>query len=231
MTRNTPIPDLPESEKAFARGLVLQETEDLLVFDKPSGLPCQTRGNRGRNLDHLLWAFARSNGKRPRLVHRLDTGTSGVIIAAKTKPAATRLSSAFEARAVGKVYVARVEGNIPNTDYGVIDVTIARIETDRGTQIVADHPGGKSARTQWSILARSDGVALMELKPLTGRTHQIRVHLAYLGCPIQGDKIYGDGASAPRLMLHAQRLSVPGVDGDLQTFEAVVPDVFGATSL
>lgn len=226
MSRNTPIPHLPEIEKSFVRKLVLAETDDMIVFDKPAGLPCQTRGNRGRNLDQLLWAFARSNGKRPRLVHRLDTGTSGVIVAANTKPAAARLSTAFEARTIGKVYIAQVEGIIPNEDRGVIDVPIGRLETDRGMQIVAGVKDGKSARTNWRVLRREDGAALFELKPLSGRTHQIRVHLAHIGCPIQGDKIYGDGESAGRMMLHAWRLSVPAQEGALKTFEAPVPSAF-----
>jgi len=102
MSRNRDIPLISEMDQAFVRGLLMGETADVLAFNKPSGLPSQTRGNRARNLDHLLWAFARSNGKRPRLIHRLDAGTSGVIIAAKTKPAAARLSEAFAGRDVEK---------------------------------------------------------------------------------------------------------------------------------
>ena len=96
--RNRPIPNLAEAQKAYVRDLVLYEDEFVLAFNKPSGLAVQTRGNRGTSLDHLLWAFARSNGKRPHLVHRIDAGTSGLILAAKTKPAMAALSAATTTR-------------------------------------------------------------------------------------------------------------------------------------
>lgn len=225
MTRNRAIPQLSDGDKAYVRRLLIRETDDVLAFNKPSGLASQTRGNRARNLDHLLWAFARSNGKRPRLIHRLDAGTSGVVIAAKTKPAAVRLSQAFAGREVEKTYLALVEGR-PDRDSGRIDAPIARIETDRGSQIIAGHDKGKRAMTRWRVQAQGRGTALLEVTPETGRMHQIRVHLAYQGWPILGDGIYGDKNSAARLMLHAQRLSVPDGAGATDVFEAPAPDGF-----
>lgn len=225
MARNRDIPLISEADQAFVRGLLMGETEDVLAFNKPSGLPSQTRGNRARNLDHLLWAFARSNGKRPRLIHRLDVGTSGVIIAAKTKPAAARLSEAFAGRDVEKTYLAVVAGG-PDADSGVINAPIARVETDRGSQMVAGYKDGKRAVTGWRVVQRRDGGALLEVTPETGRMHQIRLHLAHMGWPILGDKIYGEKTSAARLMLHARRLRVPDGAGGEDVFEADAPEGF-----
>ena len=226
MTRNRPVPFLSEEDKGFVRDLLMHEDEAVLAFNKPSGLPSQVRGNKAKNLDHLLWTFAKSNGKRPRLVHRLDAGTSGVIIAGKTKPAAVSLSKAFEARTAKKTYVAVIGGKLPSEDQGRIDVPVARIETDRGSQIVAGHKDGKAAITRWRIIERHGEQALVELHPETGRTHQLRVHLAHLGCPILGDRIYGDEASAPRLMLHALGLKLPHPNGADLSLETPMPESF-----
>lgn len=231
MSRNRPIAHISEEDKAYIKSLVIFEDARVLAFNKPSGLPSQVRGNKARNLDHLLWAFAKSNGKRPRLVHRLDAGTSGVIIAGKTKPAAAALSQSLERRTAKKTYLAVVGGALPEDNRGVIDVPIARVETDRGTQIVAGHAQGKSALTHWQILERADGKALMELRPKTGRMHQLRVHLAYFGCPILGDRIYGEAASATRLMLHALQLELPHPSGGEITLKAPAPAGFHQSSL
>lgn len=218
--RNRPVPHISEADKAYIRGLLIHEDAALLAFDKPSGLPSQVRGNRARNLDHLLWAFARSNGKRPRLVHRLDTGTSGVILAARTHPAAVALSAALERREMDKTYLAIATGELPGAEAGVIDAPIARIETDRGSRLECPHADGKPARTHWRILAQTGRSALFELKPETGRMHQLRLHLRALGCPILGDTLYS-GADAGRLMLHASAVAGPHPDGG--HFELTAP--------
>ena len=230
MTRNRPIRHISDEDKAFVRSLVIHEDEAVLAFNKPSGLPSQVRGNKARNLDHLLWTFAKSNGKRPRLVHRLDAGTSGVIIAGKTKPAATALATAFEQRKVKKTYVAVVGDELPSKNHGTIDLPIARIETDRGSKIVAGHKNGKPAVTHWRVLERGDERALLELKPETGRMHQLRVHLAQIGCPILGDRIYGVQASAERLMLHALKLELPYPGGGALCLETAMPESFTVSS-
>ena len=204
--RNRPVPKLPLQDRDFIRSLLIFEDEALLAFNKPSGLPSQVRGNRARNLDHLLWAFARSNGKRPRLVHRLDSGTSGLILAAITQPDAVSLSGQFETRTVQKSYLALVRSGVLKGDTGTVDAPIARIEEDGRSQIVAGHPSGKQAETRWQKRAVGEGADLVLARPLTGRMHQIRVHMAHLGAPILGDTIYGD-APASRLALHALSLS------------------------
>ena len=220
--RNRPIPHLPDADKAYIRSHLIFEDADILVFDKPSGLPVQTRGNRGRSVDQLLWAFARSNGKRPRLVHRIDAGTSGLLIAAKTKPAAALLSDQFAGRRVRKTYLALVRGDLPSDSAGTIDVPLIKQtgHRDLPPMGVGEGAGALEASTHWRIIARRNDTALIEARPKSGRMHQIRVHLAHLGCPILGDTFYGAGAlSADRLMLHAHKLALEGPKGPLQ-FEA-----------
>lgn len=223
--RNRPIPTLAESQKTYVRDLVLYEDEFVLAFNKPSGLAVQTRGNRGTSLDHLLWAFARSNGKRPHLVHRIDVGTSGLILAAKTKPAMTFLSTQLAERRVRKTYLALVSGALPEKDQGRIDVPL--LKTGRSVIPGTLEAGADAASTDWLILKRGKEAALIEARPKTGRMHQIRAHLAHLGCPILGDVIYGDGLeSAPRLMLHAAGLEITRPDGQALTLTAPAPGTF-----
>lgn len=232
MTRNRPVPVLPPEDLAFVRGLVLHEDNSLLAFDKPSGLAVQAGSGIQRSLDGLLAAFAKSNGKRPRLVHRLDQGTSGVIVAAKTQPVAAKLSEAFAGREVHKTYLALVRGRLPAEDEGVIDAPLAKVEEGGKARMIvakAGRKGAQAARTGWRVRARAGEAALMELAPETGRMHQIRVHLMSLGCPILGDALYGEGQTgAPRLMLHAARLELPHPEGKQLVLEAPVPADFRA---
>lgn len=227
--RNRPIPHVSAADKAFVQGLIVYQDAALLVFDKPSGLPVQSRGNKARCLDELLWAFARSNGKRPRLVHRIDAGTSGLVMAAKTKPVAAYLSGLFENRQVQKVYQALIPNarNLPES--GMIDAAFAR-QSRKPSRAEIAKPGTsdiQAAKTSWRVLVRAENHAWLEVRPETGRMHQIRAHLAHIGCPIVGDPLYG-GDQAPRLMLHAASLSFPMPDGQTLTIEAPVPDAFSA---
>jgi len=223
---------LAAEEADYVRALVCHEDDALIAFDKPAGLACQTRGNRGRNLDHLLWAFARSNGKRPRLVHRLDAATSGLVIAAKTQPVAALLSAAFAHRSVTKTYLAVVAGELPGASTGRIEAAILRRSVEGRDRLCAVEPatsGAKPAQTRWHCLARHDRHALLALTPQTGRMHQLRVHLAHIGCPILGDTIYGGGEEeAPRLMLHAAGLDFVHPSGGLCSLRAHLPEAFCA---
>jgi len=226
MTRNRPIPTLTEHERSYVQGLLVIEDEAVLAFNKPSGLPAQVRGNRARNLDHLLWAFARSNGKRPRLVHRLDAGTSGIILAGRTQPDAASLSRSLADRTAEKTYHALIAGDLPAKNAGTFNDTIARLEEGGRSRMVAGHPDGKRALTRWRVLARAGDAALIELRPETGRMHQLRVHLAHHGCPILGDTLYGGQASA-RLCLHASEIALPHPrTGEPARFGAPVPEDF-----
>lgn len=225
--KNRPIPHLTEAQKAQIRGILIFEDDSLLAFNKPSGLAVQTRGNRGTSLDHLLWAFARSNGKRPHLVHRIDAGTSGLILAAKTKPDTAFLSQEFAERRVEKTYLALVSGTLPETDTGRCEVPL--LKTGRSVQPGRLDQGADRALTDWRVLARAGGFALIEARPQTGRMHQIRAHMAALGCPILGDPIYGAGTlTADRLMLHARRLAFRGPDQMDRVLEAPIPPEFEA---
>lgn len=232
MTRNRPIPNVKAEDAAYIRSLLIHEDDQLLVFNKPSGLPVQTAGGRGQSLDFLLWAFAKSNGKRPRLVHRIDSGTSGVLIVARTQPAAAALSEQFAKRRVSKTYQAVVSGRLPEEDAGTIDMPLRKVPSDRGGRekmiaARAEEKGAQGATTKWRILSRTPTHALVEASPVTGRMHQIRAHLVELGAPILGDRIYGAGKlSAARLMLHAARLELRHPDGAPLSFEAPLPDDF-----
>ncbi|MCR9271474.1 MAG: RluA family pseudouridine synthase [Hyphomonadaceae bacterium] len=223
--RNRPIPNVPENMQAMVRDLVIYEDQFLLAFNKPSGLAVQTRGNRGTSLDHLLWTFARSNGKRPHLVHRIDAGTSGLIIAAKTKPAMTALSAEFAERRVRKTYLALVSGAIPEKDAGRIETPLLKVGRAVKPGLVEQR--ADAAQTDWRVLKRFEAYALIQAMPRTGRMHQIRAHLADLGSPILGDPIYGAGAlTGPRLMLHAAGLKITFPDKKKLALEAPVPDDF-----
>jgi 23S rRNA pseudouridine955/2504/2580 synthase len=223
--RNRPIPKIAEAHQTLVRGLVHYQDDYLLAFNKPSGLAVQTRGNRGTSLDHLLWAFARSNGKRPQLVHRIDAGTSGLILAAKTKPATAFLSAEFAARRVEKTYLALVSGDVPVSDQGRCETPLLKV--GRAVRPGRIEDGADGALTHWTILARSNGTALIQAQPKTGRMHQIRAHLASMGCPILGDPIYGAGAdTADRLMLHAWRLRITLPDKKELALAAPVPEDF-----
>jgi len=227
---------LSRDEIAFVKSLVLYEDAEILALNKPSGLSSQ--GGRGQvhTLDELLWAFARPGKARPRLIHRLDRDTSGVILTAKTKPAAGFLGKALMLRKFSKTYLAIVTPGPPDPATGVIDLPLRRDEQGREAYMrvcTADHPDAETARSGYRTLASAKGAALMELDPETGRMHQLRVHLAALGRPIAGDVRYGgalvvDGEAVSRLMLHARALSFPHPAGGTRRLEAMPPSDMAA---
>tara|TARA_R100000365_G_C2747552_1_gene77599 strand:+ start:4830 stop:5561 length:732 start_codon:yes stop_codon:yes gene_type:complete len=230
--RNRSLPELSAKDADYARSLVLHEDKSVIVFNKPAGLAVQGGGGVDRSLDDLLVAFAKSNGKKPRLVHRLDRGTSGVVIVGRTKPATAFLSEEFATRRASKTYLALVEGPLPQSDTGLMEQSLVRVEEGGRPRMIVASPGRKGAQsavTYWRVLARTDTHALMELKPETGRMHQIRIHLSASGSPILGDHLYGRGTkSADRLMLHAAALEIGHPDGGRVTYGAEVPDDFRA---
>lgn len=212
----------------------LYEDAHILAFDKPSGLAVQGGSGVEQSLEGMLGAYAKSNGKRPRLVHRLDRETSGVIIAARTKPAAAFLSAAFAERRVKKLYRAIVCGGAPDPADGAIDLPLAKANR-AGLDVMEIAPAGKGqdARTLYRTLAASHVAALLELEPETGRMHQLRAHFAAIARPIAGDGKYGGlfalgGAGISRLMLHAARLTFPHPAGGERTLESPDPPMFGA---
>ena len=216
--RNYEDQPVSDADREFVHGLVIHEDSAVLAFNKPSGLPVQTRNPDDRTLDALMAAFARSNGKRPRLVHRLDAQTSGVIVACKTQPAAAALSNAFAERLVDKTYLAIVQGSPLPEGETEFSMPLTRHIARPGLELMrAARPGdqnSQSAVTRWRVLASNGSTHLLSVEPQTGRMHQIRVHLSIQGRPILGDPYYGGaatlkGEAVPRLMLHAASLDIP----------------------
>lgn len=223
--RVPPLPDAPPPrakgeldprEAAYARSLVIYEDEDVLALNKPSGLAVQGGTKTTRHIDGLLSAWGEGL-ERPRLVHRLDRDTSGVLVLGKTPGAAAKLAGAFAKRRTQKIYWALVAG-LPKPGQGVLELPLAKKGVgDREMMVPAapKDPRAETAETEFVTLARAaDKVAWMALWPHTGRTHQLRAHMLAMGHPILGDPKYKTEASEAlsgglKLQLHARRLVLP----------------------
>ncbi|HSV68862.1 MAG TPA: RluA family pseudouridine synthase [Methylibium sp.] len=191
----------------------------LIVVDKPAGLLAVP----GRGPDKQDCLVTRLQGRWPgaRTVHRLDEATSGLMVFALGLAEQRALSRAFERREVGKGYVAVVDGRVAD-DRGAIDLPIGADWAERPRRRI-DHATGRAALTRWRVLDRGATTTRLALEPLTGRTHQLRVHLAAIGHPIIGDRLYG-GFDAPRLLLHASALRfVHPTSGETLAFESPPP--------
>ena len=223
--RRTPV---SPADAAYIRGRVLYRDEDVVAIDKPAGLAVQGGSKVKASVDAMLDALRFDGEERPRLVHRLDKDTSGVLAIARTRRAAAALVAAFREGRVEKEYWALVAG-VPEPPRGIVDLALAKSAGPGGDgEIVrADVSGAKKARTAYAILAEARRVSWLSLAPETGRTHQIRVHCREIGAPILGDRKYGAGAEpidgpppVNRLMLHARRLVLPGPKGASVTVTA-----------
>jgi 23S rRNA pseudouridine1911/1915/1917 synthase len=216
------IPPDPEPASAEPEAIplaVLHEDEDLIVLDKAAGIVVHPApGHRGGTLVNALLHHCDDlagvgDVLRPGIVHRLDRGTTGVLVVAKSDLAHRHLSDQFREHSVERVYLAIVRG-VPGTEGGEIDLPIGRHERDRKRMSVRTR-GGRAAATLWRVARRfpRGGRSLLELRPRTGRTHQIRVHLAAIGLPIVGDPVYGRRGKTPlegelsRPALHAEQLA------------------------
>ena len=217
---------LPEQEQASAELPILYEDDDVIVVNKPSGLLTHAKG--GLSTEPTVAEIIRpktsftSDTDRPGIVHRLDRDTSGVLIIAKTAEAAAHLQQQFAQRTAKKTYLAVTNG-VPKLAAARIDLPIGRNPSAPSTFRI--DPNGKPAQTTYRVLAATNTQALIELKPTTGRTHQLRVHMAYLNTPILGDRVYSK-PNANRLMLHAQKLEITLPSGERKTFEAATPEEF-----
>jgi tRNA pseudouridine32 synthase/23S rRNA pseudouridine746 synthase len=230
--KKTERPNLTPEDIARVRAMVIHEDEHVIAFDKPAGLSSQGGRIPVHTLDDLMWAFAKSSGNRPRLIHRLDRDTSGVILTGRTQPAASFLGKAVQARRLRKTYLAIVAPGAPQPRGGKINAALRREDIGRESYMrVADpdDPEAQPSRTIYRTLAANEEAALVELNPVTGRMHQLRVHLASIGRPIVGDARYGGaltlgGAAVPRLMLHARSLAFPHPAGGGRTIHAAIPE-------
>lgn len=204
------IKNLPELSTIF-------EDKNVLVVDKPAGLLSMAKG------EYCPEPTLEDYGL---LVHRLDRDTSGVVILAKNEETRKMLRKQFQDRKTHKTYYAIVEGR-PKLDEAMIDLPIAR-NLKHPTTFQVD-PKGKEAKTYYRVLKTNENFSLIELKPESGRTHQLRVHLKYIGTPIFGDPVYGSGKKAPRLFLHAKQLeiTIPGSpENQRKIFESNLPKEF-----
>ena len=185
----------------------------MLVIDKPAGLPVHPDRKGGETVADWLDDLRFGLPRRPEAAHRLDRDTSGCLILGRHRRALARLGDLFRTGATGKSYWALVEGR-PPADEGSVECPLGRLSRHPADWRQRVDPGGQAATTRWRVLARSAdgaGATWMELSPLTGRTHQLRVHMAAMGWPIVGDHVYGNAEKRgePGLMLHARSVSVP----------------------
>ncbi len=216
-------------DKAALRGWILHEDKFVIVLNKPPGLPVQGGTKSERNLDAILAAAAEKFGGRPLLVHRLDRDTSGVLVLARNPTVARSLAEAFRGKTARKLYWALVAGK-PEHPHGLVDLPLAKrvgaagervvaldYEDDAGEAVDLDEAGARRAKSRYRTIDNAaDRVTWLALEPLTGRTHQLRVHMAALGTPILGDGKYGGTGAflrmegiAKQLHLHARRIRIP----------------------
>ena len=234
-----PVPErraLSDDEIAFVNELVVHRDDHAIVLDKPPGLATQGGTKTTTHLDGLLDGLADEAGKRPKLVHRLDKDTSGVLLVARTARAAAFFSKAFSGRTARKVYWAVVIG-VPDVEDGLIDLPLAKQPGTGGEKMHVDESeGGLAARTRYRVIERAGNrAAWVELQPLTGRTHQLRVHMAAIGHPIVGDGKYAGqeafltGSISRKLHLHARRLRIDHPEGGRIDVTAGPPQHFAET--
>ena len=228
-------PAAPDDGAAI-QGWVLYSDDDVIALNKPAGLAVQGGAKTTRHVDGMLDALAGDRGERPKLVHRLDRDTSGVLLLARTGLAARTLTAAFRGKTARKLYWAAVIG-VPRPEAGRIDASLVKSAQGKAAIAAADDSGRKHAVTLYRTMdTAGKRAAWLALTPLTGRTHQIRVHCAAIGTPILGDGKYGGAAAflagldIPRqIHLHARRLVVPHPRRGTIDVTAPIPPHMAAT--
>lgn len=198
---------------------MLYRDSQLIVIDKPAGLPVHPGPHQKESIESLLGALKFGLSQPPIPAHRLDHDTSGCLILARNERARRKLGRLFSAGRIEKVYWAIVVG-VPAAAHGHVESPLRKVTSKAGWRMVAD-PAGQSASTDYKLLGRGGGLAWLELCPHTGRTHQIRVHCAALGCPILNDPLYGTPGAEP-LHLFARRVAIPFYE-DRPPIEVVAP--------
>jgi 23S rRNA pseudouridine955/2504/2580 synthase len=213
---------LSKAERGFLASITLYEDDDVMVLNKPPGIAVQGGTKTTHHLDRLLEGLNQDPKTRPRLVHRLDRDTSGVLVVAKRREVAAKLGRAFQTRSVRKIYWALVKG-VPRPPQGKVEAALVKASGPEGDRVRKARAGeqevAQSAVTYYAVVDRAGQTAAwMSLKPVTGRQHQLRAHMAILGHPILGDEKYqGDRELPPgienKLHLHARRISFPHPSG------------------
>lgn len=223
---------LSAEQTEFARSLVLHRDAAAIVLNKPPGLATQGGTRTIEHVDGLLDALQFDLESRPKLVHRLDKDTSGALLVARTARAAAFFSKAFSGRTARKIYWALVVG-VPDIDDGMIDLPLAKQPGTGGEKMHVDEAEGQSARSRYRVIERAGNrAAWVELQPLTGRTHQLRVHMAAIGHPIVGDGKYGGqeafltGGVSRKMHLHARRIRIDHPDEGKIDVTAPLPGHF-----
>lgn len=211
----------------YIEKMVIYKDENIIALNKPSGLAVQGGTNTERHIDGMLEALKFGYEEKPKLVHRIDKDTSGILILARTRKTADVLTKAFREHTLRKTYLALVRG-VPVNNSGVIKAPLEKV--DGRVQVLE---GGKTAITEYEVLdCAGDKLALIAASPLTGRTHQIRAHLEYIGTPIFGDgKYYGaerekNSLLVKKLYLHSYKIDLSAVLGKKIVVKAELPDYF-----
>jgi len=224
--------DLSPEQVEFARGLIIHRDRAAMVLNKPPGLATQGGTKTTQHIDGLLDAYADDDEPRPRLVHRLDKDTSGALLIARSPGSAAYFSKHFSTRSAKKTYWALVIG-VPQIKDGMIELPLAKQPGTGGEKMYVDEEEGQSARSRYRVIdVAGDRCAWVELTPYTGRTHQLRVHMAAIGHPIVGDGKYGGkdsfltGSVSRKMHLHARRIKIGHPDGGRINVRADLPEHF-----
>jgi 23S rRNA pseudouridine955/2504/2580 synthase len=224
--------DLTPDEIAYAQEMVIHRDEQAIVINKPPGLATQGGTKTDEHVDKLLDGLLFDAESRPKLVHRLDKDTSGALLLARSSRSAAHFAKAFSSRTARKVYWALVMG-VPSINDGMIELPLAKQPGTGGEKMHVDQEEGLPARTRYRVIERAGNrAAWVELQPYTGRTHQLRVHLAAIGFPIVGDGKYGgkdaflSGTISRKMHLHARRIRIDHPDGGRVDVMADLPTHF-----
>ncbi|WP_213982587.1 RluA family pseudouridine synthase [Sphingomonas sp. dw_22] len=225
-------PPLSDDQTAFAREMVIHKDAGAIVLNKPPGLATQGGTKTFEHVDGLLDALQFEAEGRPKLVHRLDKDTSGALLIARSARAAAFFSKSFSGRTAKKIYWALVMG-VPEVEDGIIDLPLAKQPGTGGEKMHVDEKEGQPSRTRYRVIEQAGNrTAWVELQPFTGRTHQLRVHMAAIGHPIVGDGKYGlqeaflSGGISRKLHLHSRRIRIDHPDGNKLDVTAELPSHF-----
>lgn len=219
---------LTDQEIADIRAMILHMDDRVIVLNKPAGIPVQGGSGISKHIDRLLGGLKFDADEKPRLVHRLDKDTSGVLLLGRDRKAAAHLTDAFKRRTTRKIYWALVVG-VPRPRQGTISYNLKKVMMPGGEKVIVDRDGQKAVSDFSVVSTAGQKTAWLALKPLTGRTHQLRVHCAALHTPIVGDGKYGgsdaylEGIVSKKMHLHAREITVSHPDGGELHIQAPLP--------